>query len=142
MIEELQQEVESKASAAGSQAPTVDEDKEEATEGATPAGTAAEEEEEDPERTARGPTGEDTYVKGRGQEQGSWFAVYSFQRRRYQWKWIEGAKFWYYYDNPDAVWLRQSNDSKGKEKCEAQAKQLEDYVKWLKENKGEKEKFQ
>ena len=141
-IEELKQEVESKGSTAGSQAPTADEDKEQATEGTTPAGAAAAEEEEDPERGARGPTGEDNYVKGqgRGQEKGSWFAVYSFQAKRYQWKWCEGTKFWYYYDGPNAVWLKQSKDPEGKEKskCEGQAKQLDDHVKWLKENKEEK----
>ena len=38
------------------------------------------------------------------------------------------------------MWLKQSKDPKGKEKCEGQAKQLDDYVKWLKENKGEKGK--
>eukprot|EP00439_Symbiodinium_sp_Y106_P001784 s1132_g1.t1 len=141
-IEELKQEVESKGSTAGSQAPTADEDKEQATEGTTPAGAAAAEEEEDPERGARGPTGEDNYVKGqgRGQEKGSWFAVYSFQAKRSQWKWCEGTKFWYYYDGPNAVWLKQSKDPEGKEKskCEGQAKQLDDHVKWLKENKEEK----
>ena len=75
-IEELQQEVDSRGSAAGSQA----------------------EEEEDLECTTRGPTGEETYVKGqgRGPEQGSWSAVYSFQGRRYQWKWVEATKFWHY----------------------------------------------
>ena len=36
------------------------------------------------------------------------------------------------------MWVRQSKDGKGKEKCEAQAKSLEDYVKWVKETKGEK----
>ena len=46
----------------------------------------------------------------------------------------------YYYDNPNAVWLKQSKDAKGKEKCEGQAKQLEDYVKWLKESKGKGKK--
>ena len=70
--------------------------------------------------------------QGRGQEKGSWFAVYSFQGKRYQWKWCEGTKFWYYYDGPTAMCLRQSKDPKGREKCETQAKQLDDYVKWLK----------
>ena len=131
-MKELQQELESKGSTAGSQAAAAEEEqeepKEEATGGTTPA--AAAEEEEDPEKGSRGPTGEDNYVKGqgRGQEKGSWFAVYSFQGQRYQWKWCEGTKYWYYYDGPNAVWLRQSKDSKGKEKCEARAKQLDDYV--------------
>ena len=40
----------------------------------------------------------------------------------------------------NARWLRQTKDSKGKEKCEAQAKQMDEYVKYLKETKGKKGK--
>ena len=80
-IEELQQEVESRGSAAGSQAAATEEEQEEqTTEGATTQAAAADQE-EDPEKTVRGPFSEDTFAKGqgRGQEQESWFAVYGFQ---------------------------------------------------------------
>ncbi|CAE7227315.1 unnamed protein product, partial [Symbiodinium sp. CCMP2456] len=96
------------------------------------------EEEKDTEEDEIGPSDPKSYRKGAGRnsQEGSYFAIYSFENVNYQWKWVEKNKYWYYWDMSTKKWIRQAKDNKGKEKS---LKQQKDHEEWL---EGQKQKQQ
>ena len=124
--------MESKGSTAGSQAPTAEEEEEETTADPAAKGKAKE---DDPQLRQPGPQKFEQFVKGQPKDykgRKNWFAVYSFEGSNCQWKWNEESKFWYWYAGEGKGWKKGSKDPKEKEKCEAQAKQLADYLEYTK----------